>query len=75
MENQHDGITKLALNAWQTQLDRTTKLFESLSDEQLQKQVAPNRNTGVYLLGHLIAVHDAMLPLLGFGNQIGRAHV
>ena len=34
------------------------------------KTTAPGRNTGIYLLGHLIAVSDAMLPILGFGDRL-----
>ena len=61
---------KMALDAWKTQIDRTTKLIDSLSDEQLQREVAPGRNTGVYLLGHLTAVHDALLPLMRFRERL-----
>jgi hypothetical protein len=70
MENQNEFIIKLALEAWQLQINRATKLFESLTDAQLQKQVAPNRNSGVYLLGHLTAIHDAMFSLLGIGERL-----
>ena len=59
----------MALDAWNTQVQRTDDLFNSLSDEQLMGEVAPGRNRGIYLLGHLTAVHDKMLPLLGFGEQ------
>ena len=34
------------------------------------KEVAPNRNRGIYLLGHLTAVHDMMLPLLGLRESM-----
>jgi DinB superfamily len=70
MENQPDFIIKLAFDAWLVQVNYASKLFEGLSDEQLQQQVAPGRNTGVYLLGHLVAVHDAMIPLLGVGERL-----
>ena len=30
----------------------------------------PGRNSGIYLLGHLAAVHDGMLPLLGMGDML-----
>lgn len=40
-----------------------------MTDEQLQKEIAPGKNRGIYLLGHLIAVHDAMLPLLHLGEK------
>ena len=42
------------------------KIFDNLSDEELMQEVAPGRNRGIYLLGHLTAVHDRMLPLLRF---------
>jgi hypothetical protein len=64
-------LAKTALNAWQTQIDRTTKFINELSDEQLEKQIAPGRNRGVYLIGHLAAVHDALPEILGLGK---RAH-
>jgi len=70
MNNQQNLFVKMALDAWNIQIDRTTKLFDSLSDEQLSAEVAHGRNTGIYLLGHLAAVHDQMLPLLGLGVQL-----
>ncbi len=63
-------IMKMALTAWDTQNNYLTKLIDSLPDEQLLKEIAPGRNTGIYLLGHLIAVSDALLPLLGFGERL-----
>lgn len=70
MNNQQNLFIKMALDAWNIQIDRTNKLFDSLTDEQLAAEVAPGRNTGTYLLGHLAAVHDQMLPLLGLGAQL-----
>jgi DinB superfamily len=61
---------KMTLTAWDTQNNYLNKLIGSLTDEQLLKEIAPGRNTGIYLLGHLIAVSDAMLPLLGFGERL-----
>ncbi len=60
----------MALDAWNIQIDRTNKLFNSLSDDQLNQEVAPGRNSGIYLLGHLTAVHDALFPLLGLGEKL-----
>src|SRR5690348_4394461 len=70
MENQNHFIIKLAVDAWQLQIDRATKLFDALSDTQLQKPIVHGRNTGIYLLGHLTAIHDAMFTLLGIGNRL-----
>lgn len=70
METQHTLFVKMALDAWNTQSSRVDKLIKSLSDEALSAETAPNRNTGTYLIGHLTAVHDAMIPLLGFGDKL-----
>ena len=64
-----ETFIKMVMDAWYIQIKYTDDLFNSLSDEQLMKEVAPGRNRGIYLLGHLTAVHDRMLPLLGFGDQ------
>ena len=58
--------TQMIINGWDSTVKRTSALFETLNDEEMMKEVAPNRNRGIYLLGHLTAVHDMMLPLLGF---------
>lgn len=62
-------IIKMNFDAWNSHVSRTDKLITSLSDEQLQQETALGRNTGTYLLGHLIAVHDAMMPLMGLGEK------
>jgi hypothetical protein len=67
---QSNLLVKMVLMAWDAQNNYLNKLISSLSDEQLAKEIAPGKNTGVYLLGHLIAVSDGMLPLLGFGNRL-----
>ena len=58
------------LDAWLQQIKMTSGLLDSLSDDQLSLAIAPRRNTGKYLLGHLIAVHDALLPLLNLGEKL-----
>lgn len=63
-------IVKMAVAAWDSQNKQLVKLIDSLTDEQLAKEIAPGRNSGVYLLGHLIAVSDALLPLLGFSDRL-----
>ena len=70
MTQTKDVFLKMALDAWNIQIDRTTKLIESLSDEELQREVSPGRNTGIYLVGHLTAVHDALFPLMRFGERL-----
>ena len=61
--------TKVALNAWQTNVDRSTKLINGLTDDQLLKEIAPGKNRGVYLIGHLAAIHDVLPEILGLGKR------
>ncbi len=56
----------MALDAWTSELKRMTDLFNSLSDEDLIREVAPGRNRGMYLLGHMASVHDGLMVLLRF---------
>ena len=58
-----------AVNAWTLNIDRATKLFSNSSDQRLLTEIAPGKNRLIYLWGHLIAVHDAMRPLLGIGPR------
>ncbi len=67
---QSNLLVKMILMAWDAQNIYLNKLISSLTDGQLVKEIAPGKNTGVYLLGHLIAVSDGMLPLLGFGDRL-----
>src|SRR5581483_489882 len=56
--------------SWKQVVNRLDERFALLDGEQLQKQVAPNKNRLFYLLGHLTVVHDRMLPLLGIGERL-----
>lgn len=60
----------MATDAWSNEIKAANKLIEKLSDEQLMHEVAPSRNRGIYLLGHLTAVHDRMLSLLRFQDAV-----
>jgi hypothetical protein len=68
MENEGSYVA-LGLKVWKTQIERAYKLFGSLSSEDVLREVAPGRNRLLYLWGHLTAIHDAMLPLLGLGER------
>src|SRR4051794_14584118 len=46
------------------------RLLSQLTDEQLQIHVSPGRNRIYYIVGHLAALHDKMLPLLSFGARL-----
>jgi hypothetical protein len=62
------GVT--VLNSWKLVINRFNKTLSELSDEHLQRQVAPGKNRAFYLLGHLTAMHDRMFPLLGLGDRL-----
>jgi hypothetical protein len=62
------GVT--VLNSWKLVINRFNKTLSELSDEHLQRQVAPGKNRAFYLLGHLTAMHDRMFPLLGVGDRL-----
>jgi hypothetical protein len=67
----NDGAyVALGLKTWKTHIERADRLFGSLSSEDVLREIAPGRNRLVYLWGHLTAIHDAMLPLLGIGERL-----
>ncbi len=63
-------FVKMVITAWEAQNTRVDKLLDKITDEQLLAETAPGRNTGIYLLGHLTAVNDALFPLLGWGERL-----
>ena len=56
--------------AWLLQNRKISDLIHKLTDEDLKKDVALGRNSGIYLLGHLIASNDLLMPLFGFGEKM-----
>ena len=59
-----------ALRGWKSNVEQADKLFGGLSPEQLEQEVAPGKNRLIYLWGHLAAVNDRLLPLLGIGERL-----
>jgi DinB superfamily len=70
MADQQQLFIKIAVASWETQVKRADKIFSDFSDTQLSADVSPGKNSGVYLLGHLTAVHDKILPLFGLGDGL-----
>lgn len=70
MTNQNQLAVKSVVDGWHFRVKVVDELFNKLTDEQLQHEISPGRNRGIYLLGHLTAVHDRMLPLLNFEQQL-----
>jgi hypothetical protein len=65
-----DPFVQTVVSSWKQIVNRLDQRFAPLDGEQLQKQVAPDKNRLFYLLGHLTVVHDRMLPLLGIGERL-----
>src|SRR6187399_1623718 len=63
-------MVKMVLDRWDACIKNADTLINSLADATLEKEIAPGRNRGIYLLGHLIAVHDDMLILLDMGEKL-----
>ena len=62
-------LVATAVGSWTINIERADKVFSGLSEEKMHQELAPGKNRLIYLLGHLTAVHDGMLPLLGFGPR------
>lgn len=69
VEQQSSAIQQV-ISAWQVHNRRLNTILEKLSDEDLYNEVAPGRNRGTYLLGHLIASNDSMVKLFGLGDRL-----
>src|SRR5271170_1061493 len=63
-------MSTTAISSWKLVIGRFSKGVAPLTDEQLQQQVAPERNRLMYLLGHLTAVHDRMFSLIDIGERL-----
>ena len=61
---------KVAINSWRLAVERADKIFSKLMEDELLREVAPGKNRVIYLWGHLIAIHDAMFPILGLGPRL-----
>src|ERR1700736_6387269 len=59
-----------ALRSWKSNVERADKMFEALSPKQLEREDLPGKNRLIYLWGHLAAVNDGLLPLLGIGQRL-----
>jgi uncharacterized damage-inducible protein DinB len=66
MENPY---IKAALQIWDLQVMRTGKILDMLTGDDFLKEIAPGKNRAIYVLGHLIAVSDAMSEIIGTGKK------
>ena len=66
----HKLSVQVAINSWGLAVERANKIFSSLTEDELLREVAPGKNRLIYLWGHLTAIHDAMFPILGLGERL-----
>ena len=65
-----DTIIKMLFDRWNGSISNFDTLLKSLTDETMEREIAPGKNRGIYVLGHMIAVHDDMLILLDLGDKL-----
>ena len=65
-----EQIIKQVINSWASRNTLVTNFFNKYSEQDYLSEVAPGRNRAIYLLGHLIASNDGMLPLFGLGDRL-----
>src|SRR6187549_1588899 len=64
-------IIKQVIDSWTSRNTAVTNFFKLHDDEEVYfKDIAPGRNRSIYLLGHLIATNDSLLPLFGLGEKL-----
>ncbi|PBQ32827.1 hypothetical protein CNR22_13945 [Sphingobacteriaceae bacterium] len=69
-KNYTDQLIKQIVETWTGRNKAFSDFFNKYSDEDYLSEVAPGRNRAIYLLGHLIATNDGMLPLFGLGERL-----
>jgi len=70
MENQKiSQPIKQIIQFWESNNQQLTQLFNKYPDYVYAGKVAPGRNSGLYLLAHLVAVSDGLFTILGLGEK------
>jgi uncharacterized damage-inducible protein DinB len=59
-----------ALASWRQAVAQANETLNTLTDDQFRREVAPGKNRVQYPLGHLTAVNDATLTILGLGDRL-----
>jgi hypothetical protein len=67
--DQQKLFVQIGLHSWNTQISRAEKVFNSYSDNEFYKQIAPGKNRIIYLYGHLAIYHDLLKETLGLGTS------
>lgn len=62
-------FTRIAVNTWKATVGRFDDIVAACSDEELEREVTSGKSRLFYLIGHLTALHDRLLPMLGLGER------
>jgi hypothetical protein len=62
-------IIGLNITAWDVRLAQVNKQLEKLGPASAAKEITTGGNPVVYILGHLVAVHDNMVEGMNFGAR------
>lgn len=68
--NHTETSVKMILVAWESGQEKIQKSLSILSDEDMDIELASGRNKVSWVIGHLAAVNDSILPVLGLGEKI-----
>jgi hypothetical protein len=63
-------LVATAVGSWKQIIGRADSVIAKYTDEELDRRIAPGRNRVRYLVGHLVAVDDKLLPGLGIGERL-----
>jgi hypothetical protein len=63
-------IIRQAITAWDAQNQAVSKFFNKENLNRISEEIAPGKNRIGYIFGHLVAVNDNMLPILGLGERM-----
>jgi hypothetical protein len=65
-----EQIIQQVLSTWASKNTAVTSFFNKYKEEAYLEEVAPGRNRAIYLLGHLVATNDGLLPLFSLGQRL-----
>jgi hypothetical protein len=63
-------VIQQVIKSWEGQNKTVDTFFSRYEEAYYLSEVAPGRNRAIYLLGHLIATNDGLLPVLGIGERL-----
>ncbi len=62
-------IIDQCIKAWEQRIAQATRLMDSLSEWAMDTEIAPGRNKVVYVIGHLLIVHDKLIEGMELGER------